>query len=265
MESVVAFWNARPCNIRHGTAELGTKEYFDQVEQRKYFVEPHIPRFAEFEKWKGQNVLEIGCGIGTDTLQFMKAGANITAIDISEESVRLARQRAQVFGFSTDQILVQNAETFSFPKNFDLIYSFGVIHHTPNPRAIIERAALHQVQGQELRIMLYSKFSYKLFWAMHTKNAWNFCQMNDTIREFAEAQNGCPIAYTYTFDEIQTLLEPYYVIEDIHKDHVFKWNTEKYVQHEYEIDEVFKDMTPENFRALEKELGWHTLVKAKRV
>ena len=59
IEAVKSYWDARPCNIRHSTAPVGTREYFDQVEARKYFVEPHIPRFAEFERWKGKKVLEV--------------------------------------------------------------------------------------------------------------------------------------------------------------------------------------------------------------
>src|SRR5690348_6605188 len=58
-------WNRRPCNIRHSTAPVGSRQYFDEVEARKYLVESHIPRFAEFERWRGKRVLEIGCGIGT--------------------------------------------------------------------------------------------------------------------------------------------------------------------------------------------------------
>jgi SAM-dependent methyltransferase len=262
MEAVREFWNSRPCNIRHGTAEVGTKEYFDQVEHRKYFVEPHIPAFAEFEKWKGRSVLEIGTGIGTDTINFMRAGADMTSIDLSEESVKLARRRAEIFGFDPERISVANAEEFNFDRKFDLVYSFGVIHHTPNPRAVIERIAQHQETGQELRIMLYSKVSYKLFWAMHTQNLWDLSKMNDTIREFAEAQTGCPVAYTYTFDEIRELLSPWYEVIDISKDHIFKWDVQKYIKHEYEVDQAWKDVAESDFRALEKELGWHTLVKA---
>ena len=262
MDAVKKFWNDRPCNIRHGIAEIGTKEYFDQVEARRYFVEPHIVEFAEFDKWNGKKVLEIGTGIGTDTIRFLRAGADVTSIDLSDESVAIAKKRADMYGFDSSRIQVQNAEEFSFPQKFDLVYSFGVIHHTPNPRAVIERIAGHQTSGQELRIMLYSKISYKLFWAMHENDRWDFSLMDETIREFAEAQTGCPVAYTYTFDQVRELLAPWYEVADISKDHIFTWNVDKYIQHQYEIDDAWKNASPENLRALKSELGWHTLVKA---
>src|SRR5213592_4686750 len=92
------YWNARPCNIRHSPKPVGTREYFDEVEGRKYFVESHIPRFANFPHWSGKKVLEIGCGIGTDTINFARHGAQVTAVDLTEKSLDVARQRAKVFG-----------------------------------------------------------------------------------------------------------------------------------------------------------------------
>src|SRR5580693_165691 len=136
LSDVQNYWNARPCNIRHSTKPPGTKEYFDEVEHRKYRVEPHIPGFAEFEKWRGKKVLEIGCGIGTDTINFARAGAEVTAVDLSEKSMELARKRAAVFGLEDKiRFCSGNAEQLSSfvpVEPYDLIYSFGVIHHTPH-------------------------------------------------------------------------------------------------------------------------------------
>lgn len=123
------YWDARPCNLRHSTAPVGTRDYFDQVETRKYFVEYHIPSFAEFERWRGKRVLEIGCGIGTDTINFARAGAHVTTVDLLEKSMELARQRAAVFGLE-DRIRFYpgNAEQLSSfvpVEPYDLIYSFA--------------------------------------------------------------------------------------------------------------------------------------------
>ena len=91
------FWDRRPCNIRHPLKPIGTREYFDEVEARKYFVEPHIRGFADFERWRNKWVLEIRCGIGTDTINFARHGAWVTAVDLSGKSLEIAGPRAAVF------------------------------------------------------------------------------------------------------------------------------------------------------------------------
>src|SRR5271166_6947182 len=136
IEAVQQYWDRRPCNIRHSPRPVGSREYFDEVEERKYLVEPHIPVFADFGRWRGKRVLEIGCGIGTDTINFARAGAQVTAVDLSETSIEVARQRAEVFGLEDFVTFVNaNAETLDgvpLEPGYDLIYSFGVIHHTPH-------------------------------------------------------------------------------------------------------------------------------------
>ena len=100
IDRVREYWDRRPCNIRHSPKTFATREYFDEVETRKYFVEPHIPGFADFNCWKGKRVLEIGCGIGTDTMNFARSEAWVTAVDLSEKSLETARQRAELYALS---------------------------------------------------------------------------------------------------------------------------------------------------------------------
>src|SRR6476659_4588918 len=94
---VQAFWNGRPCNIRHSPKPVGSREYFDEVEQRKHLVEPHIPEFAQFDRWKGKRVLEVGCGIGTAAVNFARRGADYTGVELSQASLDLTRKRFDIY------------------------------------------------------------------------------------------------------------------------------------------------------------------------
>src|SRR5258707_15479708 len=97
IDQVRDYWNANPCNIRHSKAEIGTQEYFDQVEYRKYKVEPHIPAFADFPAWSGKRVLEVGCGFGTDAMNFIRHGAAYVGIELSKASLDLCKKRWDVY------------------------------------------------------------------------------------------------------------------------------------------------------------------------
>ena len=159
VEEVRGYWDRRPCNIRHSPKPIGTREYFDEVEARKYMVEPHIPRFAQFERWRGKKVLEIGCGIGTDTVNFARKGAMVTAVDLSPQSLDLARKRVEVFGLQDQvQFYSGSAEELSslVPiEAYDLIYSFGVIHHTPHPERVMDQMRHYAKPGTTVKLMVY--------------------------------------------------------------------------------------------------------------
>ncbi len=263
IETVREFWDRRPCNIRHSDKEINTKEYFDEIEKKKYFVEPHISKFAEFIKYKGKKVLEIGCGVGTDSINFTRAGAKLSIIELSSNSLEICKKRFKVFNLKADFFLGNSEELSSILpiEKFDLVYSFGVIHHTPNPEKAIREIKKYMSSGSELKLMLYSKFSYKLFRIMKETNQWDFGKMNELIAKYSEAQTGCPVTYTFTFDEIRELLHGF-KIEEMYKRHIFPYKIEPYKKHQYIVDDCFKDMNKHNFKQMEKDLGWHTLIKA---
>lgn len=265
IDRVRDFWNARPCNLRHSTKPIGSREYFDEVERRKYFVEPHIPGFAEFPRWNGRRVLEIGCGLGTDTVSFARAGAQVTAIELSNESAALAGQRLAVYGLA-DRATIHtgNAEELPAvvpPQPFDLVYSFGVIHHSPHPRRIVEHIRRYMTPDSELRLMVYSRISYKLFWIMKQEGIWDVSRIDELIARNSEAQTGCPVTYTYTDDSVRELLAGFNV-RDVRKAHIFTWDLDAYKRYEYRKAPEWEYVTDPELAALERELGWHLLVTA---
>jgi len=254
IDAVRSYWDRRPCNIRHSNAEVGSKEYFDQVEARKYFVEPHIPEFAQFRHWAGKRVLEIGCGIGTDAVNFARAGADYTAVEVSEVSLALTQKRFETFGLKGSFFNANAEELASMVGRggFDLVYSFGVIHHTPNQRAVVEQAR-HVIRPDgELRIMLYAQNSWKAV-------------MIDAGLDQPEAQAGCPIATTYSREMIEALLAGLFRVVSAEQAHIFPYRIDKYIRYEYELEPWFAAMPPDMFNALERRLGWHYLIVARPI
>lgn len=251
IDDVKKYWNKRPCNILHSSKEIGTKEYFDEVERKKFFVEPHILSFTQFETWKDKEVLEIGCGIGTAAINFAKHGASYTGIDLSEESLNLTKKRFEVYNLNGN-FYCHNAESLTQVlnnKKFDLIYSFGVIHHTPNPSKVLCEIKNLMHKDSIIKIMIYAKNSWK--------NAMIECGFDQP-----EAQESCPIAFTYTHEEAKNLLCDFDII-DIYQDHIFPYDVSEYKKGNFIKTPWFQNMPQNMFNAIEKKLGWHLLVTAK--
>src|ERR671931_284854 len=123
-QAVHDYWQARPCGSSLTQAEPGSKEFFDEIEEARYRLEPFIPDFAEFERWRGQCVLEIGVGLGTDFVRFARAGARLSGVDLTEASIELVRRRLALEGLAAD-LGVADAEALPYAdKSFDLVYSW---------------------------------------------------------------------------------------------------------------------------------------------
>ena len=251
---VEAYWNQRPCNIRHSSKEIGTRAYFDEVERRKYFVESHIPEFADFSRWNGKRVLEVGCGIGTDATNFARAGAQYTGAELSESSLVLAQKRFGVYGLNGRFVRcsAENLSEHIERNSFDLVYSFGVIHHTVNQRAAVSEIRKVTKGDGEFRMMVYAK------------NSWKQAMIEAGLDQH-EAQAGCPIATAYTEEMIYQLTEGLFQVNNIRQTHIFPYVIDKYVKYEYEMQPWFRCMPRTIFDALERRFGWHMLVYCKPI
>ena len=266
VQDVQRYWDARPCNLRHSTAEVGSRQYFDEVEARKYFVEPHIPAFAEFATWKGRKVLEIGCGLGTDSINFARAGADLTILELSQASLDLCKKRFEVMGLTATfyQGDAERLDEIVPRQHFDLVYSFGVIHHTPRPEQVIAHIRAHYMGPEsELRLMLYSKWCWKTFWIVASYGKGAFWKAPELIATHSEAQTGCPVTYTYTRTSLRRWLEATgFAVDDMFVDHIFPYRVADYVKYRYVKEFPFNVLPAPAMRALERRLGWHLCVTA---
>ena len=159
-ERVRAFWQEHPCGTKFADAPPGSRKFFELVEEHRYEKEWHIPSAADFVNSKHLRVLEVGCGLGTDGAQFAKAGANYTGIDLTQAAVDLAKKRFELFDLP-GTFRVADAERLDFPDNsFDLVYSHGVLHHTPDTAGAIRE--IHRIlrPGGRAVVMLYHRNSY---------------------------------------------------------------------------------------------------------
>ena len=261
---ILESWDRRPGNIRHSPKTLGSREYFDEVEARRYMVEPHIPCFAQFDHWRGKKVLEVGCGIGTDAISFARAGALLTAIDLSPRSVEIARHRFDVYGLKGN-LYCGDAEHLSSlvpVEPFDLIYSFGAIHHAHRPERILAELRKYCGLTTELRIMLYSKWSWKVCWIIAKYGKGAFWRADELVQTYSEAQTGCPVTLYYSTREVRRLMQDFDILH-IGKNFIFPYRIAKYTQYEYEREWYFRWMPAGLFDWLQHRLGWHLLIAAK--
>src|SRR5439155_8074052 len=138
--------------------DLSREAYLAQARKR-YALEPYIERFADFGSAKGKRVLEVGVGLGADHQRFAVAGAELSGIDLTPRAIEHTRRRFQAFGLNSN-LSVGDAENLGFGDGtFDIVYSWGVLHHSPDtPKAVSEVWRVLR-PGGIAKIMIYHKWS----------------------------------------------------------------------------------------------------------
>lgn len=198
-ERVRAFWQAHPCGTKFADAEPGSPKFYELVEAHRYAKEWHIPAAADFASSSGLRVLEIGCGLGTDGAQFAKAGADYTGVDLTEAAVDLARKRFAVSALP-GTFKLADAENLEFEnESFDLVYSHGVLHHTPNTaRAVSEIWRVLRPGGRAL-VMLYHRDSYNY--------RVNISVLRRAGARLLRSESGISLVHRLTGEPVESLRE----------------------------------------------------------
>lgn len=157
-QQVRDFWNEASCGEALLLRQDDQAGYEEQARAR-YVLEPYILEFAGFNGTRGQKVLEIGVGLGADHQQFAQAGAQLWGIDLTERAIEHTQRRLQAFGLSS-RLAVGDAEDLEFESGtFDLVYSWGVLHHSPNTPAAVAEVLRVLKPGGRARIMIYHTWS----------------------------------------------------------------------------------------------------------
>jgi len=157
---VARYWNQASCGTDHIQETKFSREYFEKIEAHRYAVEPEIFSFAQFTRFRGAKMLEVGIGAGTDFLQWVRSGALAHGIDLTEEALANVQKRLDLYGLKAEEIRVADAEHLPYPSNtFDLVYSWGVIHHSPNTQRCLEEIIRVTKPGGTIKIMIYKRHS----------------------------------------------------------------------------------------------------------
>ncbi len=199
------FWDAAPCGSRY----LRERQDFEAHARARYVLEPHIADFANFKSARGAKVLEIGVGLGADYLEWLKAEAQATGVDLSPASIAQARLRCELAGYQAD-LRVADAEDIPFPdESFDVVYSYGVMHHSPDTARCIGEAWRVLKPGGQARIMVYHHPSLTgiLLWLRYG------VLRGKSLRQCVYDHLESPGTKTYTRREVAALMKRFGKVE----------------------------------------------------
>lgn len=198
-KSVAAFWESEACGERYG----------DEQDTARYVLEPEILRVADFASGRGKRVLEIGVGMGADFVRWVRAGADAAGIDLTHRAVTLTRARLADEGLTGD-VRQADAEQLPFEEGtFDIVWSWGVLHHTPDAdRALVEATRVLRPGGRYV-VMVYHRRSWLaaaawVRWGLLRGRPW-------ATVSAAVAHVESPGTRAYTRNEVAMLLAPHLV------------------------------------------------------
>ncbi|HYX29539.1 MAG TPA: class I SAM-dependent methyltransferase [Pyrinomonadaceae bacterium] len=256
-------WSKDPAGAVYGAQhEFGTREFFDEVERHRYQqYAPWMPAVMGFNDFAGKQLLEVGCGMGTDLLQFARGGAKVTGVDLTPRSIETSRHHLQLYG-QTGEFAIADCERLPFEdESFDVAYSNGVLHHTPDTAQAVRE--IHRVlrAGGQARVMLYHRGSWAywsqiiLRYGILRREFLRGNSARDIMSKYVEVNTGGgrPLVKAYSRRELRKLFSMFREV---------KVQVEQLMRAELYF---LSPLIPENlFRQIRKTVGWNLIVSARK-
>lgn len=256
-------WSHDPAGAVYGREhEFGTRDFFDEVERHRYQeYAPWMPELMGFAEFPGKRLLEVGCGMGTDLLQFARGGAHVTGVDLTPRSIEISRRHLSLYD-RTGEFAIADCETLPFAdESFNVAYSNGVLHHTPDTAAAVRE--IHRVlrPGGHARVMLYHRRSFA-FWSQvvlhHGILKGEFLRGRsaaDIMSRHVEVNQGGgrPLVKAYSRGEARDLFS---IFSEV------KLSIEQLTRPELYF---FGNLVPDSIlRRLRRSMGWNVIISARK-
>lgn len=214
-------WTNDPCEFHFAEGlEPGTPAFYERIESRRYREHPWMRATMDFDAFAGQDLLEIGFGMGTDLMQFARGGAHVSGIDLSPAHLEITSRRFELAGYPAD-LRLADGESMPFDDHsFDAVYSFGVIHHTDNPAQVVSE--IHRIlrPGGRAILSVYHRHS-AFFWGSIVLTSYLYERrfLRESFRrtisriEHRENSDACPRVRVYSRRQFRRMLRKFQNVE----------------------------------------------------
>ncbi len=196
IDAIQRYWNERIHDLAMTDHPVGSREFFDDLDEYRFDKLRYLPRLVDFSGYGGRTLLEVGCGIGSDLVRFARGGAHVTGVDLSATAIELAKRNFALHGVTAQELRVANAEALPFADaSFDVVYGHGVLQYTADASRLVREC--HRVLNAdgEAIFMVYNRISWL--------NA-----MSRLMKVPLEHQDA-PVLKKYSIGEFRRLLAPF--------------------------------------------------------
>ena len=196
IDEIQRYWNHRIHDLEMTRHPVGTKAFFDDLDDYRFDKLNYLPRLVDFSGFKGQRLLEVGCGIGTDLTRFALGGTRVTGVDLSQTAIDLARQNLALHGVGAEELRVENAEALTnADSSFDVVYGHGVIQYTADPARLVRECHRVLKPGGTAIFMVYNRVSWL--------NALS------KVMKVPLEHEDAPVLEKFSIAEFRALLQPF--------------------------------------------------------